>query len=191
MPLTLITAPTAEPVTLAEAKLHCRVETSMTADDALINALISAAREQVEHTLGRSLMTQVLERVLDAFPDGGIELGMPPQQAIVSVKYLDTAGGEVTLGSTAYSLDTDSLPGWLLPDADTGWPEAGAIANAVRVRFTAGYASADAVPDSIKQWILIHVGYWYANREAASDRKLERLPYVDCLLDRWRIWSVG
>lgn len=186
MPLTLITAPTAEPVTLAEAKLHCRVDGS--ADDALIGTLIAAARSQAEHILGRSLMTQTWELVLDAFPDGGIELGMPPQQSIVSVKYLDTAGGEVTLGSTAYALDTDSLPGWLLPDADTGWPQAGAIANAVRVRFTAGYASADDVPDAIKQWILVNVGYWYANREAASDRKLEPLPYVAGLLDRYRVW---
>jgi len=40
------TAPASEPITLAEAKLYLRVDT--TADDALITALITAARETVE-----------------------------------------------------------------------------------------------------------------------------------------------
>lgn len=189
MPLILITEPTAEPVTLAEAKAHCRVEVAD--DDALIGVLIGAAREQVEHILGRALMTQTWERVLDAFPAGAIELGMPPVQSITSIKYLDAAGAEQTLAPSAYALDADSLPGWALPDADTDWPDTQAVANAVRVRFAAGYASAAAVPDSIKQWILIHVGYWYGNREAAAAVEMKRLPYVDCLLDRWRVWSVG
>lgn len=63
----LIAAPGAEPVTLAEAKLHARVETA--ADDTLISAMISAAREEAEHILGRALITQTWEMVLPAFAD--------------------------------------------------------------------------------------------------------------------------
>lgn len=49
--LKLITAPAAEPITLAEAKLHARADTS--AYDSLITALIVAAREECEHITGR------------------------------------------------------------------------------------------------------------------------------------------
>lgn len=38
--------------------------------------------------------------------------------------------------------------------------------RAYRMRFTAGHASAEAVPMSLKQSILLLVGHWYVNREA-------------------------
>ena len=66
MTLKLITAPAAEPVLLADAKLHLRVD--HIADDDLITSLITAAREAAEHLTGRALITQTWERVLGAFP---------------------------------------------------------------------------------------------------------------------------
>jgi uncharacterized phiE125 gp8 family phage protein len=162
MTLIVITQPTEEPVTLAETKLHCKVDG--TDDDTLLTALIIAARQQAEHRTGRALCTQTLEVVLDAFPDA-VKLPMPPAASVTSVKYLDDAGVEQTLLNTAYSLDKDSQPGWVTPAYATSWPSTYAVPNAVRVRYVAGYGAPAAVPQSIKAWILMAVSTLYVQRE--------------------------
>ena len=63
----VITAPTAEPITLAEAKLHLRVNNSV--EDALITALITASRQFVEGYTWRPLMTQTVDVVYDTIID--------------------------------------------------------------------------------------------------------------------------
>jgi len=162
MPTIIITEPTGEPITLAEARLHCKVDG--TDDDTLITALIVAARQQAEHRTGRALCTQTLEKVLDMFPDD-IKL-QPRVQAISSVKYIDIDGVEQTLSSASYSLDKDSEPGWLVPAYGYAWPDTRAVPNAVRVRFTTGYGEAAAVPQGIKNWMLMAIGTLYGQREA-------------------------
>ena len=111
MSLTLITAPAIEPLTLADAKAHARV--SVTDDDALITAFIQAARERCENMLGRALITQTWEKVLDQFPTA-IQLSWPPIQSIVSVKYIDANGAQQTLAPANYVLDNAAEPGWLV-----------------------------------------------------------------------------
>lgn len=192
MTLLLITHPAAEPVTLAEAKTHLRVDTA--SDDALITMLIQSAREQAEHLTGRAFITQTWERVLQAFPDGAITLGMPPVAAITSVKYLDDSGAEQTYTSAGYTLDAVTMPGYLYPSiAYPQWPstQPGAV-NAVRVRFTCGYgATAAAVPANVRNWLLLRVGTLYEHRqEVLAGVSLNELPstYTDRLLDRERVW---
>ena len=55
MPLQLVTPPAEEPVSLAEARLHLRVD--FTDDDALITSLIAAARQAAETLTGRQFVT--------------------------------------------------------------------------------------------------------------------------------------
>ena len=66
MPLQLVTPPAEEPVSLAEAKQHLRVDGGD--DDLLIGSLITAARQAAETKTGRQLITARWKLVLDAFP---------------------------------------------------------------------------------------------------------------------------
>lgn len=75
MPTQLVTGPAIEPVSLAEAKLHLRVETTMTDDDTLIQALIVAARTTGEQITRRAFISQSWKMVMDQFPAPGQNIG--------------------------------------------------------------------------------------------------------------------
>lgn len=187
MPLTLITDATIEPVSLAQAKVQCRIDDDITSDDDLLQTLITAARQQCEQELDRALITQTWERVIDAFPEVEIELGRHQVLSIVSATYIDAAGASQVMDSADYSLDADTKGGFLLPAVDTTWPATLDTANAVRVRFTAGYGpTADLVPGAIKAWILAKVGDLHPNGDKVTTDQQARL---DRLLDPFRVWG--
>lgn len=188
MPAKLITAPDSEPVTLTEAKAHLRVDG--TDDDTLISALIVAARQGAEHSTGRALMPQTWELALDEFEDE-IDLPNPPLISVTSVKYTDSDGVEQTIDAADYQVDSHSAPARLLPAYGLEWPTSREQANAVLVRYQAGYADAASVPQEIKAWMLLRVGLLYENRESvAAGVTLSELPHVDRLLDAYRVWSI-
>jgi uncharacterized phiE125 gp8 family phage protein len=194
----LITAPAVEPVTLSEAKLQCRVDSDLTADDALLQALIVSARERCEHATGRRLITQVRDMVLDAFPPDGEAIKLHPDlvaaQAVVHIQYLDTAGQVQTVDSVTYDLDALSLPGYVFPATGAAWPvDVAESANAIKVRVRCGYGDAAAdVPVALRTWILMDVATAYKHREGTVvGVSVAELPnrYVDALLDPFRVYA--
>lgn len=184
MPLILITPPAAEPVTAADIKAAARIDDAYF-DAQLTTLLIPAIRREAEHRLGRRLITQTVELVLDAFAPGEhIDLQLPDAQAITSIKYLDPAGAEQTLAGTVYQLDPDSIPSRALLKPSQDWPATQDVPNAVRVRYTAGYGSAATdVPGNIRLWIIAHVVQALDNPSGLNVGGLQPLPYVDRLLD--------
>jgi len=192
MTVKLITAPTDEPVNLDDAKLVCGIDADITKWDTLLQATISAARGEAEQILSRTIAAARWERVLDAFPESGIELAWPVITSVVSVKYIDTAGTLQTLPSTAYALDADFLPGWVLPSAASpAWPATLDTANAVRVQFDTAWHADAAVPEDVKLWIKMRVATLFKYREMlASGVSVAELPrsHGDGLLDRWRLY---
>jgi uncharacterized phiE125 gp8 family phage protein len=179
----LITAPATEPVTLAEAKLHLRVDASD--EDDLITSLISVARHECENRTGRALITQTWELTQECFEDA-MELPHPPLQAVSSVKYLDEDEVEQTLATTVYRVDGYAEPARVIRTYGETWPDVALdYPSAVRIRYVAGYGDDAAdVPPPLKQWMLLHIGHWYANREVSTGRLL---PMLDGLLDPYRV----
>lgn len=195
MALRLITAPAVEPMTLAEVKAHLRVDD--TDDDALIELYIKAATAYVDGEdgfLGRALVTQTWELVIDEFPENEIMIPLPPLQSVSSVKYDDGAGVEQTASN--YTVDDASEPGWIVPDT-SGWPSTFDGINAVRIQFVAGYLpNSDSPPDlaanvpgSIKAAMLLLIGAAYANREQTVVGVIStQLPWgVEQLLRPYRV----
>jgi uncharacterized phiE125 gp8 family phage protein len=184
MSLRLITAPASYPVTLDEAKAHCRVDS--VEDDTLIDGLIAAATDHIELYTGRAIMSQTWELVLDQFSDA-IMLPKGPVTAITSVKYYDTAEAEQTVSVVNYALDSASDPQWLVKASDYTWPTVSDGVNNVIVRFVAGYST---VPPSIRAAALLLIGQWYDNRAAVTEKPLIAMPNaVADLLANYRAFS--
>jgi uncharacterized phiE125 gp8 family phage protein len=202
--LASISPPATEPITLDEAKAHLRVD--LTDDDALITALIVAARQYAESETGRSLITQSWRLVLDGFPGGrgpgtngsissllpgnAILLDQAPVQSISSIQYLDTGGAWQTLPESEWVAELQSAPARITPAFGKTWPAVLPQIGSVKVEFVAGYGEASAVPQGIKIWMLLRLAALYENREEVSamrQGKIEPLPYVDRLLDAYRV----
>jgi uncharacterized phiE125 gp8 family phage protein len=192
--LTLVTAPTVDPVTLEEVKNHLRA--TDTTEDGLIAAYVKAATQHVENLIGRAL----IERAYDLKFDGSwptdrfgaqrIQLDMPPLMAVDSISYVDTAGATQSLLSSDWQESEYLGVGVIVPTYGTTWPDTRNQPDAVIVSYRAGYgATALAVPDAIRQAILLLVGHWHANREAvAVGNAVNTVPFaVDALLSPYRI----
>lgn len=164
----LITPPAIEPVSLDEAKAHLRQDG---ADDAYITALIIQARETIESLARRALIEQTWRLSLDRWPAVDyITLPHPPLASVTSLVYLDQAGDDTTWASSNYIADTDSQPGRLVLAYNVNWPSTAQLypVNPIQITYVAGYGNTAAdVPAMWKQAILMLMGHWYENREAA------------------------
>ena len=175
-------APASEPISLTEAKLYLRVDNS--ADDALITALITAARETVERYTSRALVTQTITQVLDCFPGFGFRLAVHPVQSITSITYKDSNGDTQTLASSIYMLDNYEMPNAVVLKANQQFPSTYDETNAVTVVYVAG-ESAGNVPKAILQAMYLTIADFYENR---TDY-VKRLPTAaEYLLDQFRVF---
>lgn len=194
MALTLITPPTSQVVTTTEAKSFLRIDHSD--DDTLIDLLIEAATKHLDGrngTLQRALNPQTWELSYDSFPCGSIEIPLPPLTEVLSVKYDDSNGDEQTIASTNYYVDIASEPGWVVPVSTFIWPTPLVAANAVRIRFTAGYAEesgSSGVPETIKTAIKMMVADLYDYRESITPQSVNQITIpttVERLVNQYKV----
>ena len=196
--LSLVTAPTAEPVSLDEAKTHLRVTGND--EDLLIDALIKAARQHVEGRdgwLNRALITQTWDLFLDCFPKSSelpIVVPLPPLQSITSITYLDGAGASQTWVVTDYTVDAKSEPGRITPAYGKSYPSTRNVMNAVTVRFVAGYGGPVAVPGPLKLALGALVAHFYEHREpiiltGGGGSPVPIPMHVEALLMPYRMWG--
>jgi uncharacterized phiE125 gp8 family phage protein len=176
------------PVSLAEAKLHLRVDAAD--EDTLITSLINAATQEAEHVMQRAIMPQKWRYIAAAFEDA-VPLRRPLVTAVESVQYVDTAGATQTLAAPAWRLVEAGLHHELRPAVGGSWPAVRYQEDAVRVTFVAGWADAAAVPELIKAWIKLRLGALYEHRGAwSSGQPIHANEHINFLLDRWRVFTL-
>ena len=160
----LKTAPAAEPVSLAEMRVHLGItQADDTTRDSIITGRIISARQWCENYTSIAFITQTWTAYADKFPcrqqTGGYRIRLRlPLQSVTSVKYLDQSGVQQTLDPALYFVDT--VTGCLMPAYGQGWPSVRVQANSVQVEYVSGYGIASAVPESIKDAIRFIVGQW-------------------------------
>lgn len=191
MTLRLITAPAGEPISTADAKAHLRVTSS--SDDTYIDALVSGARVLAEQQLGRALISQTWELVLDGWPMDGSPVAIPlgGVTAATFAKYYDASNVQQTWSSSLYEVALSDYLSTLGPVYGQAYPATYPRWDAVQLRFVAGWANAAAVPKAVVQWMLLQVGHWYEHREAASDFQVYATPFAAGLLDPYRCPQVA
>ena len=179
---TLVTAPTGNVVTTAEAKAYAKITHS--AEDTLIASLVDTAEALVEAICDRQLLSATYDFTFDAWPSSGDEFEIPfaPTSSITSIKYIDENGTEQTLSASGYVVSTDVDPAQIYLAYGESWPGIRAQRNAVTVRAVVGYANAAAVPEAIKTAIKIAVTAWLENREGCQ----ELPPAAVNLVNRYR-----
>jgi uncharacterized phiE125 gp8 family phage protein len=165
MPLILTSGPSVEPITLAEAKAHCRIDSDD--EDMLVSSLILAARLHIEQTLDLALISQGWSLYLDKWPGGShVELPLAPLIGVQSIKTYDADDEAAVVDPGNYSLDAASRRPRIAFGSGISRPVPGRSINGIEIAFTAGYgATADDVPMPIRQAIKMLVAHGYEARE--------------------------
>ena len=163
MTYSLITPPSAEPISLAELKAHLRIDGGD--EDVLLAGLIRVAREHLERMAGLALISQGWRLYLDGWPAAGIvEIARGPVLSVEAVRAFDELGEENEIALVGHVLDGVRRPArlWLREQ-----PDARQAVNGIEVDFTAGFGEAgEDVPDTLKRAMLIHAAHMYEFRGA-------------------------
>ena len=186
MGLSVVMPPTSDPVSLSEAKAHCREFGSD--NDGLIAGYLAAARSHAEVYTGRAFATQTLQLTIDGdWPEGCIALPRPPLQSVTSIQYTDTSGVLQTLAADQYRVDTTAHQGVIQPAYGVTWPAVRDQSRTIVVTYVAGYTQ---IPDPIRQAILMLTNHYFENREAVIvGSSATELPLaVEPLLFRFRVF---
>lgn len=197
--LSLVTGPVTDPVSLAQAKVHLRVDHDD--DDTLIASLVESAAGMIDGPdgIGYALEEQTWLLTLDGFHeydftardlreterwngrrDDRIRVPLRPVVSVDAVRYLDAAGDEQTLAAENYRVSFQGGAAILTPIA--AWPVPLDAPGAVRIEFKAGAGT----PAALRAAILLMVGHLYENREAVAKTMAEMPLAWSSLVGRYR-----
>lgn len=192
----IIEPPSVEPFLIDEAAEHLQLDAYGSPptypQQSTIEALISASREYVEFLSGLALAPQTVELVgrsfeaLAGYGCGGVDMGIPckiaPVNGIVSITYKDADGVDTLADATSYFLDDSTSEPRIFLEPGQNWPTALDRMGNIRIRMSVGYGASGSSPNlnilprSLLAAMKLVLGFLYAQREQASDVRLEDIP---------------
>jgi len=203
--LRVIDGPTTEPVDLALARQHCRIDADY--DDAILQMYVTSARILAEAYLNRALFTQKLQFAITWAPPPSatplvpqslivfplnwpplvkrpIELPRAPARSVEQITW-GPLGDMNVADPEDYDLNLAVEPGYVAvkPALLPRIPQ-----QSMLIDFTAGYDDTDplAVPMPIRHAILVGTAHLYENR-GDTDAVMPAAFYH--LLDPYRLWT--
>ncbi len=174
-------------ITTADAKTFLKVDTS--ADDTVIDQLVSAATKSAEEYTNRFFIHTVITQYCTNFKDLE-ELYKSPVDSVAHVKYYDTSNALQTLAATEYTLINQIQPSKIVEAVGKNLPDVEDRLDAVECKYTVGYGTASTdVPAPIIQAVYLTIGHWYQNRQAVIvGRIATELPMsAKYLLDQYKV----
>lgn len=191
MPLITLEGPATEPIDADVVKSSARIDG--TAFDSQIAMIIPAVRRSAERALGRRLITQQLMLAMERFPCGRIDLEVPDVAEILHVKYRDPAGELQTMDPLLYEVADggEVTPAALALAPGAVWPAVLVGPRCVQVAFKAGYGEKTDVPEDIRLWMVAHAAQLVNQPEGQTESTLKPLPFVDGLLDSYKVLRVS
>lgn len=175
----ILTPPASEPVTLKQAKKQLELAEADDSHDEQLQFLIETSRDSVERDTGMAMLTQTVEHVQAGFTVA-IQLQRRPVQSITSIQYYDDGNSIQTLSTNIYQLNPSKERIELKYLQD--WPTTADRWDAVKVTYVAGYTSPASVPASLRQMMLLKLGFLFENRDQMTN--FEEKAY-DRLVRRW------
>ena len=190
--LALITAPTTEPISVADAKKQLELATSYTAHDQHLAMLITAARQYVENHTGLAICTQTWDYTFDRWPSSNEPIYLPksPVASITSVKYYDQDGSQQTWSSGQYVVNVNRNPAVIRIQYGYTWPTYRAQPDSHTIRMVCGYgATTTSAPAAVRQALLLLVSHWFEQRtpEIVGTTSNNVAHALDALLMQYRM----
>ena len=172
---TVVTGPTTEPITLAEAKRQLFLAESDTSQDAELTSRIQVAREQWEHDTDSVLLTRTISVTSEQFGGRQIELESSPVTSITHIKYYDDNDTLQTFSSSKYSLN--AADGVIELDWAESWPTTSIRWDAITITYVAGIATVATIPAIAKQAMLLLIAYYHYSNRGDNDRPNDSRAY--------------
>lgn len=164
----VITQPTTEPVTLAEAKAQLGIVETFDEFDTLLAGIIAAGRRFIERRLGQTLSATEYRATWAVVPAGGtLRLPNPPYLSGSAYGVIvEVDGAEVD--AEDLEVDEDAMP------ATVGLPAG--LAGRVVATYWAGPADGDPIEPQVKAALLMFVEHAFKNRGILAEDSAVELP---------------
>jgi uncharacterized phiE125 gp8 family phage protein len=189
MPSILLTPPALEPLTLAEAKAHLRVEHDD--DNDVITGLVKGARSHVEIATRRALITQRWRLVRDCWPASGrLTVAPGPLKQLVAARLYNNDGSTRALDLASFIVDK---AGSVLALASGAIVAPGRAAAGIEIDVDVGYGDAASdVPEPLRQAIRLLLAHWYESRGimAGVGERAARPATVSALIAPFRMLAL-
>ena len=182
-------APTVEPVSVDELKVHARIANADTGQDGVLTRCIALARDQFEIDTGWAIMAQTFLLRLKAMPHE-LLLMKTPVRSVDSVIYVDPDGADQTVDPLDYRFYPGGYSsGRIALLADSWGTPSSTEAYPWSITYQCGATNKADVPLGVKGALLWLATYLYDNREAVTAGTMNNLPhtYQSCV-NRYRTY---